>query len=215
MGFDVYGKRFDREYEADSKLCDDIGVQAWVKLPLEERPWNQTWPGAYFQTSNWGWRPIAEFVEEHFPDIYRHCEHWHSNDGDGLEAFHAEQLADGIDAMIADGRAADAIELRHAKLRALPDKSCWLCHGSGVRRDGIAMRTGRYREKPQPEVVIPEDAMDVDERKPHPRRGQTGWCNGCDGRGYRRPSACDYELTIEELKRFSEFCRHSGGFTIC
>jgi hypothetical protein len=66
-------------------------------------------------------------------------------------------------------------------------------------------------------MVIPEDAVwetPDGQTLVHPRRGAKGWCNGCDGRGVKRPSECDYGFTIDDLKQFAHFARHSGGFAI-
>ena len=213
MGVDIYGKRFDADYEADSKLCDEIGIKEWLKLPPEERPWQASKPGAYYQNSYWSWRALADFIRDHFPDIAPHCEHWQTNDGDGLHEAEAVRLANGLYAMIEDGRAADFIELRDAKLRALPDESCRLCHGTGVRTDAIGddPPSGGLRHRDR---MISEDALDELGEGLHPRRGRKGWCNGCDGRGHSRPDECSYTLTSESVKRFADFCRHSGGFEI-
>ena len=208
MGVDIYGKRFGAEYEADSKLFDEGGVEEYLNIPVEKRPWRQDLPGRYYQTSWWGWRALAEFICETFPEIASHCRYWQSNDGDGLNAALSVRLADGLDAMIADGSLADLIEMRRAKVRNLPMRECFICHGSGIRADEIGTDDG------DPFKMIPEDARDARDEGPHPRAGQTGWCNGCDGRGHRLPREADYPLEFDEVKQFAEFCRHSGGFEI-
>ena len=208
MGVDIYGTRFDADYEADTKLFDSVGAEEYLNLPPEKRPWRQDLPGRYFQTSWWSWRALADFICETFPEIASHCTYWHSNDGDGLNAATSVRLADGLDRMIADGSMADLIEMRRARIRNLPLRECFICHGSGVRTDELGTKDG------QPFKVIPEDAKDAWDEGPHPRAGQTGWCNGCDGRGNRLPRDADYPLELDQVKRFSEFCRHSGGFEI-
>lgn len=214
MGFDVYGTAFEAEYEADSKLFDEVGVEEYCKTPVKDRPWRQDLPGRYFQTSNWGWRAMADYICDTFPEIASHCEHWHSNDGDGLNEAMAVRLADALDRVIEDGTLADFIEMRRATIRNMPLRECFLCNGRGVRDDEIGNEVKEFRPVPQPLMVIPEDAKDAWDEGPHPRAGQTGWCNGCDGRGHNLPHDADYPLTVSETKRFSEFCRHSGGFEI-
>lgn len=56
-------------------------------------------------------------------------------------------------------------------------EECDLCRGTGVRRDQVAMK------HKQVTAVIGVDQCVGEED--HPRKGQTGWCNGCDGRGSR------------------------------
>ena len=208
MGVDIYGKRFNGEYEADTKLFDRVGVEEYLKTPVAKRPWRQDLPGRYFQTSWWNWRTLAEFICETFPGIAKHCTHWQSNDGDGLDEELAVRLADRLDRMIEDGALAHLIEVRRARIRNLPLRECFICHGSGIRDDELGVKHG------DPAKVIPEDAKDAWDEGPHPRAGETGWCNGCDGRGNRLPREADYPLGLDTVKDFAEFCRHSGGFEI-
>lgn len=48
-------------------------------------------------------------------------------------------------------------------------ETCFLCHGSGVRRDKLGIEAGQTKKK----ITA----------KGHPRFGQIGWCNGCEGVG--------------------------------
>jgi hypothetical protein len=41
-----------------------------------------------------------------------------------------------------------------------------------------------------------------------------GTCNGCAGRGRVRPFATNYPFSEENVQKFAEFCRASGGFSI-
>jgi hypothetical protein len=50
---------------------------------------------------------------------------------------------------------------------------------------------------------------------PHPRAGQHGWCNGCDGRGFYRPPEESYYLEPDDVREFIGFLRACGGFRIC
>lgn len=42
-----------------------------------------------------------------------------------------------------------------------------------------------------------------------------GKCNGCDGKGKRRPFSTNYGFNVDNVKEFIKFCRNSGGFRIC
>lgn len=48
----------------------------------------------------------------------------------------------------------------------------------------------------------------------HPRAGQVGWCNGCDGTGFVRPFETEYEVEEDDVREFIAFLRDSGGFAI-
>lgn len=40
-------------------------------------------------------------------------------------------------------------------------------------------------------------------------------CNGCQGKGTRRPASTWYGFNEENVKEFAEFCEKSEGFSIC
>ena len=40
-------------------------------------------------------------------------------------------------------------------------------------------------------------------------------CNGCQGKGARRPFNTQYPFDIDNVKEFAKFCEQSGGFEIC
>ena len=99
--------------------------------------------GEYFRRNVWGWNPLAQLCERAAPDIAMECEHWHSNDGDGLDASDAATLAERLQLLIADGSVAAYIKRRDAALAQLPDETCGCCDGTGMRRDA----TGNDRAK--------------------------------------------------------------------
>ena len=170
------------------------------------RPTTET--GEYFRRNVWGWRPLSIYVEEMHPELYSACEHWHTNDGDGLDAETARELAAALRADVANGQAKSYVEIRDRGLKSLPNEECFLCAGTGVRRDAVGYQAG------QPERVIPKDAKGENDVGPHPRAGEKGWCNGCEGRGFSRPAEVRYGLEENDLLEFAAFCEASGGFKI-
>lgn len=177
MGMDVYGKNAD-----DAR-------------------------GEYFRANVWWWRPIPEIISMIAPEIYAKCEHWGSNDGDGLDGESAKALADIIDRKIEDGSLQAIIDARQAVLNELPDDECRLCNSTGIRTDAIGVKQG------MPSEIV--DSADIAPGRPNPRAGQVGSCNACHGAGFVRPWGSLYPTTIEVWKEWSVFCRHCGGFEIC
>lgn len=157
--------------------------------------------GEYFRNNVWWWRPLADLCQAMAPDVCKACQHWHSNDGDGLDATGAVALGQLLERRIADGTVARYVTERERYLAGLPDETCDLCHGTGIRNDAIGIGHG------QPEKLITEPAD-------HPRLGQKGWCNGCDGKGKVRPFATHYPCSVENVAEFAAFCKASGGFDI-
>ena len=60
--------------------------------------------GKYFRNNVWWWRPLADYCLEVAPDVTVACAHWHSNDGDGLNAEGALALADALQIELDAGR---------------------------------------------------------------------------------------------------------------
>lgn len=170
-----------------------MGMDVYGKKPTDPK-------GEYFRNNVWWWHPLADYIETNHPSIAARCADWHSNSGYGLDADDATALAAGLRDAISDGRAAAWQARRDAALAALPRLQCDLCDGTGVRRDEVGVKMG------QPDKVI-EDPK-------HPRHGQRGWCNGCDGHGTVADFRTNYVFDVDNLAEFAEFLEHCGGFEI-
>ena len=157
--------------------------------------------GEYFQRNVWGWRPLATLCQRLAPAIAARCTHWDTNDADGLDATDAAALAEVLEHALASGAIKAYVERREVELAALPDETCTICDGTGIRCDEIGKADG------QPGRVIDTPA--------HPRHGQTGWCNGCDGRGAKKAFARHYFLGERDVREFAAFLKACGGFEIC
>jgi hypothetical protein len=68
------------------------------------------------------------------PEITAECEHWHSNDGDGLDATGAVRLVERLQQLLVDGSVAAYVKRRDAALAQLPDETCGCCDGTGTKR---------------------------------------------------------------------------------
>jgi hypothetical protein len=155
-----------------------MGMDVFGKEPRTEK-------GAYFRNNVWAWHPLWSYCEEIAPDIAGRVECGHSNDGDGLDAADAEELAQRLQAEVDSGATARYATERQAALEALPDEECSICSGTGKRR-----------------------------KPPQTGPGRTP-CNGCDGTGKVRPFATHYPFDVENVQEFVEFLRDCGGFAIC
>ncbi len=163
---------------------------------------NPTAPeGEYFRRNVWGWHPLADLCLELAPETCAPCEHWHSNDADGLDARRSRMLGSGLEKLIEDGTVASYIAIRDAALKALPLEMCRHCNGSGIRTDEIAREHGLHTQ------VIDEPG--------HPRHGETGTCNGCNSRGTQPHRETHYHLDINDVREFAVFLKACGGFEIC
>src|SRR5204862_7327984 len=125
--------------------------------------------GEYFRRNIGGWRPLADLCLAAAPKSCAPCEHWRTNDGDGLDGAHASMLAKELQALMADGTIQEYIRKRDERLRNLPDETCSLCNGTGIRNDKLGEANGLDKR------VIDEPG--------HPRHGQAGTCNACNSIG--------------------------------
>lgn len=170
--------------------------------------------GKYFRASVWGWHPLAECIEfvcrdRGRMDLYESCPHWHSNDGAGLTSVGARQLADLMEGGLRDGSINSYIRTRQEKLDATPDEPCHICNGTGIRTDIVGTRAS------QSQMVIPKaEPHPYKHDQLHPRAGETGWCNGCQGVGARRPVETWYRLSKEDIVEWIAFLKDCGGFEI-
>lgn len=176
-----------------------MGMDVYGRAPTSEA-------GAYFRRNIWRWHPLAELVCALAPRITMRCRNWHSNDADGLDCDASRKLAGVLRRAIKSGRAARLIAKRNAAVAALPDQRCTLCNGTGIRDDDLGRTHG------QPQKII---GTDISAEPDHPRFGQTGWCNGCDGRGATPAFARHYICDLDDLTQFADFLENCGGFEIC
>lgn len=161
--------------------------------------------GEYFRRTIWGWHPLAELVCAFAPDIAFRCTHWHTNDGDGLNGEDSRNLAKALRSALDIGHVARYIANRDKALAAIPNQACRICNGTGIRRDKLGRRDG------DPDKVI---GTDTTASPAHPRFGLTGWCNGCDCRGWNSPFDRNYTVTADDVAEFAAFLAACGGFEI-
>jgi hypothetical protein len=168
--------------------------------------------GEYFRNNVWWWGPLATYVQHVAPELTGAYQYWHSNDGDGLDDVDSKLLAQILRSEIDSGRCQAYADQRAAELAALPRETCNLCDGTGVRTDEVGVAHG------QPDMMIlPSetryglgDGLNHD----HPRYGQKGWCNGCNGVGSRESIRASYGFSVENVREFAEFLQDCGGFEI-
>lgn len=206
-----------------------MGMDVYGKAPTSKR-------GKYFRNNVWWWRPLWDYCLETVP-VARKVENGHSNDGDGLDAADAKQLGLALLKEIGEGRTETHSRSRAAKLAKLPRERCWICHGTGVRKNSTSPITGETfdseglrlvaRGSDEARALIAQRKADGKENaetrwddgvllveKDHPRAGQTGWCNACNGVGSKRAWDSNYPFSVDNVREFAAFLIDSGGFEI-
>jgi hypothetical protein len=150
-------------------------------------PTNET--GEYWRSSVWGWRPLWQLCHDLVPDVVddKLYEAGQYNDGAGPDAQNARILGHKLMAFWSEGLVHEWCGKLDATLDGLPDEKCEWCEGTGTRTDKVGVDMG-YAAR--------------------------NWCNGCEGKGWRRPIGTSYRLHPDDVKDFAEFCMNSGGFAI-
>ena len=167
--------------------------------------------GAYFRATVWWWRPLADYICEVAPEITHKCQHWHSNDGDGLNALDSIKLADRLQTELDAGRTKSYARLYQYKHATKPKERCWVCEGTGTCKPTPLLGRDLLDDRDLldlcagPPVVIEFGAGD-------PNNGGVR-CNVCDGSGYCEPPD-HYPFSVETVQKFVTFLRASGGFEI-
>ena len=135
----------------------------------------------------WSWRPLWDYVEEVAPQLAARVEHGHTNDGDGLNARDSAKLAAILTAELDAGRTAQYEADYTAGIEALADEPCSYCGATGTRSDAVGQEAGMVERQ---------------------------WCNGCGGKGSRRPMTAWYEFSADNVRDFRDFLVACGGFEI-
>ena len=157
--------------------------------------------GRYFRNNVWWWRPLWDYCVYIAPHLTKDV-NGDTNDGDGLDKEGAEALSRILLASLSDGRCIVYEAQYNLEVSQLPNEDCNICDKTGIRTDKIG------KEQGQDSKVLPDDKAIVLGR-------ETGWCNGCDGFGWKPNWATHYPFSQENVREFAEFLAESGGFSIC
>jgi hypothetical protein len=181
--------------------------------------------GEYFRNSIWWWHPLASYICVVAPAIADHCEHWQTNDGDGLNAEDSAALADKLQEEIDSGRTERFAVIHAAEQEKAPNEVCELCGGTGiVRRPAIGeCGTGDMLTGIQCKACGCNEPCDFCKRNGTLRPPAAGECGAgdmlagircimCDGNGF--VPGIDYPFAVDNVRDFVAFLRGCGGFEI-
>ena len=147
--------------------------------------------GDYFRANVWWWRPLWQYVTVCCDDILTENDivKGSYNDGHRISKTKANRIASRLKIADKNGETMK-YELGYKEhLKSLPKEECHICNGEGMRNDEIG--------------------------KEARNKNSAYTCNGCDGEGSTRNFNVHYPFESEEVMRFAEFCKESGGFEIC
>ena len=172
-----------------------MGMDVYGKNPTSK-------VGEYYRQSIWGWHPLWRYVELYHEQYADKVEHAHSNDGDGLGAEDSSQLSLCLRQDLITGMAKKRLAEWEQEKAELPDDPCYICDSTGIRTDKIGKEHGMDKKE-----------LSADQSELYKRR--IGWCNGCDGKGSKRPFSTMYGIELDDIREFADFLADCGGFEIC
>ena len=159
--------------------------------------------GYYYRANCWYWRPIWNMVTLFcHPSILNDedVEGGFYNDGYVINEEKAFAIAECLEEKILTGELTNVIEEENEYLNELPDECCYVCNGTGVRRNEII------------EVLLfEEEPYLLDENQPE---GTLIECKICNGTGQIRPFKTFYTYSMACINDFIRFCKNCGGFSI-
>lgn len=144
--------------------------------------------GEYFRNNAWWWAPLWTFIADTCNDILTEEDilGGRFNDGHYIPTDTAKRISLRLEHFIKQGDVKRYEKEREEYLTNLPDEQCDICDKEEVRYDNVAKKNGIY--------------------------GST--CNRCNGTKKVRPWECSCPFSEENVKKFIEFCKNSGGFEI-
>lgn len=162
--------------------------------------------GEYFRANVWWWSPLWDYCRSVAEELCDGVQYAYSNDGDGLDDEDSKALATILLDEYKSGRTKQYEEARQAELDEIPMETCEWCKGTG-HRVWHSDKTGKKEQDFAGELLTPEQLkvyVNVTTRE----------CNGCEGKGKRKPWVAEYHFSADVVKEFATFLRYCGGFHI-
>lgn len=151
--------------------------------------------GELFRGQSDVWHVLADAICALAPSEARACKNWHSNDGNGLTADESLALAERLQHCIADGSVERYVNASGAKSQNRLLLYCHRCKLS-VSVIGSFQGVGIVRKSD-----LLQSPFEV--------------CKSCGNRSVTTMSESTVgELSVEGVREFALFSRHSGGFSI-
>jgi len=229
MGFDLHGlkpatpepvwngpEEFIQTSKGHFKLNPDLDKIKYAVHCQDHEKWVENTKGAYFRNNIWWWRPLWEVVCNICCDILtkRDILAGNYNDGHKISEDKAIAMADRLSKHLDNGFIQEYSDDRAKEMQNKELVDCNICDASGWRKrpsdtgrgDTVLLKEWAFKQQIDINVLKEENIPQAIDCIP---------CNSCDGSGKKKDFETHYRLNADNVKEFAEFCKHSGGFSIC
>lgn len=200
MGFDLYGinpkikEGSIKPKRPDWTNCTEEEKEEYFKQLEKFESENK---GYYFRNNVWWWRPLAEYVLEQTKVITskKKIQGFSYNDGVAISATEAEQIAKQLYFLLQSGHT-EHYAKQYEEKRIIAEK-----HNAIVQKklDEIALEAEKITgKKDLAPANFPKDIY----KKWDETYQEKEWIE-------------NYPFSVDNVKEFADFCKDSGGFTIC
>lgn len=199
MGFDLYGLNPQIK---EGSVRPEID---WEAKPTEEEKkayfeardkYEEENVGEYFRNNVWWWRKLAIYVYEYTGEVTEkdHNE-WHMNNGHQVDEDTAIRIANSLDLLIHKGHTAEAEKEVNEAMKEAEVHNAKIEKKMEALKQEVIKLTGN-------ENLVPADYPELQKKKWDKLYAERSWSDS-------------YPFSVENVQRFADFCRQSGGFEIC
>ena len=199
MGFDVYGLNPTIKEGSVKPKID------WEAKPTEEEKkayfeakdkYEDENVGEYFRNNVWWWRKLAIYVYEYTGEIAeKDYGEWHMNNGHQVDEDTAIRIANSLDLLIHKGHTAEVEKEVNEAMKEAEVHNAKIEKKMEALKQEVIKLTGN-------ENLAPADYPELQKKKWDKLYAERSWSDS-------------YPFSVENVQRFADFCRQSGGFEIC
>jgi hypothetical protein len=199
MGFDVYGLNPTIKEGSVKPKID------WEAKPTEEEKeayfeavdkYEEENVGEYFRNNVWWWRQLAIYVYEFTGEVAeKDYGEWHMNNGHQVDEDTAIRIANSLDLLIHKGHTAEKEKEINEAMKEAEVHNAKIEKKMEALKQEVIKLTGK-------DNLAPADYPELQKKKWDKLYAERSWSDS-------------YPFSVENVQRFANFCRQSGGFEIC
>lgn len=197
MGFDIYGENPKLKNECPTIDWNNSTKEEQKQYFIDKEKFEEENPGYYFRNNVWWWRPLASLIAESCKDLLteEQADRLHDNSGCIYDQDIAEGIARRLEKLVENGELIK-YEKKHNQEMQKAKK-----HNEKISKELEKLKLEVKKIRPD-ENLAPINY-------PFPYNKHWEEINA------KKNWADSYPFSVDNVKDFINFARHSGGFQIC